>query len=61
MGEIVLAAKITHVPTILLSEQPGKLQGCRRQAIEVHRQRQLIGKYFPSSRTGQANVIFPIN
>jgi len=36
MGEIVLAAKITHVPTMLLSEQPGELYGCRQQAIEGH-------------------------
>lgn len=33
MGELVLAAKITHVPTLLLSEQPGELFGCREQAI----------------------------
>ncbi len=38
MGEIVLAAKITHVPTMLLSEQPGKLQGCRQQAIDGQRE-----------------------
>src|SRR5690554_7450688 len=38
MGEIVLAAKVTHVPTMLLSEQPGKLQGCRQQAIDGHRE-----------------------
>ena len=38
MGEIVLAAKVTHVPTMLLSEQPGKLQGCRQQAIDGHKE-----------------------
>ena len=38
MGEIVLAAKITHVPTMLLSEQPGKLEGCRQQAIDGHKE-----------------------
>lgn len=38
MGEIVLAAKITHVPTMLLSEQPGKLHGCRQQAIDGHKE-----------------------
>lgn len=38
MGEIVLAAKITHVPTMLLSEQPGKLQGTRQQAIDGHKE-----------------------
>ncbi|WP_299177389.1 3,4-dihydroxyphenylacetate 2,3-dioxygenase [uncultured Neptuniibacter sp.] len=38
MGELVLAAKITHVPTMLLSEQPGKLEGCRQQAIDGHKE-----------------------
>ncbi|GGB84857.1 3,4-dihydroxyphenylacetate 2,3-dioxygenase [Marinobacterium zhoushanense] len=38
MGEIVLAAKITHVPTMLLSEKPGKLEGCRQQAIDGQRE-----------------------
>ncbi len=38
MGEIVLAAKITHVPTMLLSEQPGRLEGCRQQAIDGQRE-----------------------
>ena len=36
MGKIVLAAKITHVPTMLLSERPGRLEGKRAQAIEGH-------------------------
>nr|WP_315983492.1 hypothetical protein [Aliamphritea spongicola] len=38
MGKIVLAAKITHVPTMLLSERPGKLEGCRQQAIDGHKE-----------------------
>jgi len=38
MGEIVLAAKVTHVPTMLLSEQPGRLEGCRQQAIDGHKE-----------------------
>lgn len=38
MGEIVLAAKITHVPTMLLSERPGRLEGCRQQAIDGHKE-----------------------
>lgn len=38
MGEIVLAAKITHVPSMYLSEQPGKHQGCRAQAIAGHKE-----------------------
>ncbi|GAA3853154.1 3,4-dihydroxyphenylacetate 2,3-dioxygenase [Saccharothrix violaceirubra] len=32
MGEVVLAAKITHVPSIWLSIQPGKNYGIRRPA-----------------------------
>lgn len=32
MGEIVLASKITHVPSIWLSIQPGQHEGIRRQA-----------------------------
>ncbi len=38
MGELVLAAKVTHVPTMLLSEQPGALEGSRKPAIEGHRE-----------------------
>jgi len=38
MGEIVLAAKITHVPTLIMSEQPGRLFGKRQQAIDGHRE-----------------------
>lgn len=38
MGEIALAAKITHVPSMYVSEQPGKYHGCREQAIEGHRE-----------------------
>ncbi|MBB1487639.1 3,4-dihydroxyphenylacetate 2,3-dioxygenase [Oceanospirillum sediminis] len=38
MGEIVLAAKVTHVPTMLMSEQPGPLEGCRQQAIDGHKE-----------------------
>ena len=34
MGELVLAAKITHVPSIYLSEQPGPAQGTRQHAID---------------------------
>ncbi len=29
MGEIVLAAKMTHVPTMLMSEQEGPIKGTR--------------------------------
>lgn len=37
MGEIVLAAKVTHVPSMFISEQPGPHQGCRQAAIDGHR------------------------
>jgi 3,4-dihydroxyphenylacetate 2,3-dioxygenase len=33
MGEIVLAAKITHVPSMFISEQAGPHHGCRAPAI----------------------------
>ncbi|SMO87793.1 3,4-dihydroxyphenylacetate 2,3-dioxygenase [Thalassovita litoralis] len=36
MGEIVLAAKVTHVPTMLMSEQPGPIEGKRQPAIDGH-------------------------
>lgn len=36
MGKIVLAAKVTHVPTMLMSEQPGRVFGTRQQAIDGH-------------------------
>ncbi|MCP5037995.1 MAG: 3,4-dihydroxyphenylacetate 2,3-dioxygenase, partial [Rhodobacteraceae bacterium] len=38
MGEIVLAAKMTHVPTMLMSEQPGPVEGKRQPAIDGHRE-----------------------
>jgi 3,4-dihydroxyphenylacetate 2,3-dioxygenase len=34
MGELVLAAKVTHVPSMFISEQPGPHQGCRQAAID---------------------------
>ncbi|MBN9145851.1 MULTISPECIES: 3,4-dihydroxyphenylacetate 2,3-dioxygenase [unclassified Novosphingobium] len=34
MGKIVYAAKITHIPRMILSEQPGPLHGCRDDAVE---------------------------
>ncbi|MFV0383829.1 3,4-dihydroxyphenylacetate 2,3-dioxygenase [Paracoccus sp. (in: a-proteobacteria)] len=36
MGEIVLAAKCTHVPTMLMSEQDGPVSGKRQAAIDGH-------------------------
>ena len=36
MGELVLAAKMTHVPTLQMSEQEGALKGERQAAIDGH-------------------------
>ncbi len=38
MGELVLAAKCTHVPTMVMSEQEGPLKGKRQAAIDGHRE-----------------------
>ncbi|WP_346897110.1 3,4-dihydroxyphenylacetate 2,3-dioxygenase [uncultured Roseibium sp.] len=38
MGEVVLAAKITHVPSILLSEMEGPLKDCRDGAMKSLRE-----------------------
>jgi 3,4-dihydroxyphenylacetate 2,3-dioxygenase len=38
MGEVVLAAKIAHVPSILISERPGPLEGKRAEAIGALRE-----------------------
>jgi 3,4-dihydroxyphenylacetate 2,3-dioxygenase len=37
MGKLALAAKITHVPSMYVSELPGRFHGCRAAAIEGHR------------------------
>ncbi len=37
MGELLYAAKITHVPSMYLSELPGPNQGTRQDAIDGHR------------------------
>lgn len=34
MSQLVYAAKVTHIPRMILSEQPGPLHGCRADAIE---------------------------
>lgn len=34
MGEVVLAAKITHVPSMFISQRPGEHHGCRQEAID---------------------------
>jgi 3,4-dihydroxyphenylacetate 2,3-dioxygenase len=36
MGKLALAAKITHVPSMYLSELPGARQGTRQDAIDGH-------------------------
>ncbi|MDE2456902.1 MAG: 3,4-dihydroxyphenylacetate 2,3-dioxygenase, partial [Burkholderiales bacterium] len=36
MGQLALAAKITHVPSMYLSELPGPRQGSRQAAIDGH-------------------------
>jgi 3,4-dihydroxyphenylacetate 2,3-dioxygenase len=36
MGKLALAAKITHVPSMYLSEQDGPHKGCRQAAIDGH-------------------------
>ncbi len=41
MGKLALAAKITHVPSMYLSELDGPHKGCRQAAIDGHRE---IGK-----------------
>jgi 3,4-dihydroxyphenylacetate 2,3-dioxygenase len=38
MGKLALAAKITHVPSMYLSELPGPRQGTRQDAIDGHAQ-----------------------
>ena len=34
MGQLVFAAKVTHIPRMVLSELPGPLHGCRDDAID---------------------------
>lgn len=38
MGQLVYAAKVTHIPRMVLSELPGPLHGCREDAIAGLRQ-----------------------
>ena len=38
MGKLALAAKITHVPSMYLSELTGPHQGCRQAAIDGHKE-----------------------
>lgn len=38
MGKLALAAKITHVPSMYLSEMEGEHKGCRQAAIDGHKE-----------------------
>ncbi len=38
MGEILMAIKCTHVPSMLISEMPGPAHGCRQAAIDAERE-----------------------
>lgn len=38
MGKVSLAAKITHVPSMFISEMPGPNHGCRQEAINGPRE-----------------------
>ena len=38
MGKLALTAKVTHVPSMYLSELPGKNHGCRQAAIDGHKE-----------------------
>jgi len=44
MGKLCVAAKITHVPTMIMSEQPGRLEGCRKAAIDGHKKMAQMAK-----------------
>lgn len=38
MGELIFAAKITHVPSMFISLMEGKHKGCREAAIQGHKE-----------------------
>ena len=38
MGKLALAAKITHVPSMYLSEMEGEHKGCREAAVQGHKE-----------------------
>jgi 3,4-dihydroxyphenylacetate 2,3-dioxygenase len=38
MGKLALAAKVTHVPSLYLSEMDGPHKGCRQAAIDGHKE-----------------------
>ncbi len=53
MGELVFAAKVTHVPSMFISEMEGPLKGCRQAAIDGHRE---IGRRIRAA--GADTVVF---
>ncbi|MBL8487481.1 MAG: 3,4-dihydroxyphenylacetate 2,3-dioxygenase, partial [Rhodocyclaceae bacterium] len=53
MGELVFAAKVTHVPSMFISEMEGPLKGCRQPAIDGHRE---IGRRIRAA--GADTVVF---
>lgn len=53
MGQLVLAAKVTHVPSMFISEMEGPLKGCRQAAIDGHAE---IGRRIRAA--GADTVIF---
>ena len=51
MGQLALAAKITHVPSMYLSEIPGPRFGTRQSAIDGHKELSLIHISEPTRRS----------
>ena len=59
MGRVVLAAKITHVPSLLISEQPWPLQLFGLLGWDSFKgDAEQLCDYFPSSGSGQVSVEF---
>ncbi len=54
MGEIVLAAKVTHVPSMFISEMDGPLKGCRQAAIDGLRE---IGRRIRAAKADTVVVL----
>ena len=56
MGKLALAAKITHVPSMYLSELDGPRKGTRQDAIEGHRE---IGRVHLCLSQGRGQTRIP--
>lgn len=54
MGQLVFAAKVTHVPSMFISELDGPLKGCRQSAIDGLRQ---IGRQIDAQRCDTAVIL----